>query len=331
MTRGPRGPDSQARRYKRWGQTQDKVRIKEAIERDLVIHKIKTFPADFIHFSTSGEQVREVVRTKFSTTSSPEQLLQLPTRGKLLVPLDHLPQETVPAEMPPYLIIRLEHFLTDDQQAGLLARWDRFIASKPRHILKPDANRSTSEAFHLGVWEITANKPRLTLESRDQSPEAVEAMDNLLRFIKTYIAPKIATVFKEHAPIQWECILKANARVLRLLKHDLKLRPDLFMGGPFFAVAAKEAGSGIVHLDWNDDRAIYAFVFAVGDWEGGEFCAPQLGIKIPIRPGQVLVVLARVLAHFSAPVTSGRRVVFTCFTDRLLFRHGCPEVMVFSC
>jgi hypothetical protein len=74
--------------------------------------------------------------------------------------------------------------------------------SDPRHILKPDANCSTSEAFHLGVWEITAKKPCLTLESRDQSPEAVEAMDNLLCFIKTYIAPKIATVFEEHAPIQ---------------------------------------------------------------------------------------------------------------------------------
>ncbi|KAG1885905.1 uncharacterized protein F5891DRAFT_891420, partial [Suillus fuscotomentosus] len=50
---------------------------------------------------------------------------------------------------------------------------------------------------------------------------------------------------------------------------------------------------------------LYAFVFAVGDWEGGEFCVPQLGIKIPVRPGQLLAVLARVLAHFSAPVTSG--------------------------
>jgi hypothetical protein len=94
------------------------------------------------------------------------------------------------------------------------------------------------------------------------------------------------------------------------------------MGGPFFTIAAKESGSGVVHIDWNDDKALYAFVFAVGDWEGGEFCAPQLGIKIPVRPGQVIAVLARVLAHFSAPVTTGRRIVFTCFTDRLLFRHG---------
>jgi hypothetical protein len=97
------------------------------------------------------------------------------------------------------------------------------------------------------------------------------------------------------------------------------------MGGPFFALAVKESGSGVVHLDWNDNRGIYAYIFAVGDWEGGEFCIPQLGIKIPVRPGQVLAVLARVLAHFSAPVTSGRRIVFTCFTDTLLFKHAHPE------
>lgn len=114
----------------------------------------------------------------------------------------------------------------------------------------------------------------------------------------------------------------------KVLGAQLHSRPSLGMGGPFFTVAVKEAGSGIIHIDWNDDRAIYAFVFAVGDWEGGEFCAPQLGIKIPVRPGQVLAVLAQVVAHFSAPVTSGRRIVFTCFTDRLLFRHCDPVIIV---
>ncbi|KAG1781442.1 hypothetical protein EV702DRAFT_1192931 [Suillus placidus] len=74
-------------------------------------------------------------------------------------------------------------------------------------------------------------------------------MDNLLHFIKTYIAPKIGTAFEEHAPIQGKCILQANARVLRLLKHDLKLHLSLFMGGLFFAIAAKEAGSEIIYLD----------------------------------------------------------------------------------
>ncbi|KAG2745673.1 hypothetical protein P692DRAFT_20849794 [Suillus brevipes Sb2] len=231
---GPQGADSEAQRCKRWGKQQDKIRIKETIERDLVIHKIKTFPTDLITFNTTGKQVDKV----------------LPTCGKLLLPPNHLPQDTV--------------------------------ASNPKHILKPNINCSTNEGIHLGVWEIMAKKPRLTLESRDQSPEAVEAMDNLLRFITTYIVPKIATVEREY--------------ILKLLKHDLKWS--------VFAVEAKEAGSGIVHLDWNDDRAIYAW--------GGEFCTPQLGIKFSICPGQVLAVLARVLAYFSALVTSGCQVVMAC-------------------
>ena len=132
------------------------------------------------------------------------------------------------------------------------------------------------------------------------------------------------------APTDLTNYSRANARVHEYLNGPLQLRPSLAMGGAFFAIAAKETGSGVVHIDWNDDRAIYAFLFAVGDWEGGEFCAPQLGIKIPLFPGQVLAVLARVVAHFSAPVTNGRRIVFTCFTDRLLFRHGCPVVVDLS-
>ncbi|KAG1737483.1 uncharacterized protein EDB91DRAFT_1249614 [Suillus paluster] len=230
MGRGPRGAESCARQYNRWGKVRDMDKIKEAIERDL--HK--SFPADFITLRASGEDVREMS----NCSSSP-----LEANYSSLWTIS--PYDSVPPEIPPYLIMRLEHFLTDDQQGGLLAQWDRFIAS--------------CEALHLGVWEVTAKKPRLTLESRDQSDEAVEAMDDLLCFIKTYIAPKIGTAFKEHAPVQWDCILKANDRVLKLLKCDLKLRPSLFMGGPFFAVAAKEAGSGIMHLDWNDDKVIYAF------------------------------------------------------------------------
>lgn len=87
-------------------------------------------------------------------------------------------------------------------------------------------------------------------------------------------------------------------------------------------MAVKEGASELLHLDWNDDEDNMAFVLPVGDWEGGEFCCPQLGEKIPIRPGQVFAVTARVLVHCSAPVTNGRRVVFTLFTDNILLKHG---------
>jgi hypothetical protein len=96
----------------------------------------------------------------------------------------------------------------------------------------------------------------------------------------------------------------------------------LDFGGAFFAVAVKEGSSGLVHIDWHDWHAIWAFVFAIGDWEGGEFWAPELGIKIPTRPGQVFAILAHVVAHFSAPLTQGRRIIFTCFTDSLMVLHA---------
>ncbi|KAG0692925.1 hypothetical protein DFH29DRAFT_816945, partial [Suillus ampliporus] len=72
----------------------------------------------------------------------------------------------------------------------------------------------------------------------------------------------------------------------------------------------------------NDNCVIYRHIIAVGDWKGGEFCISQLGIKIPVRPGQVLALLACILAYFSAFMTTGRHIMFSCFTDALLFKHS---------
>lgn len=94
--------------------------------------------------------------------------------------------------------------------------------------------------------------------------------------------------------------------------------------GPFFTVAVKEGSSEIIHVDVNDDKAIRTYIFCVGDWEGGELVLPQLGIKIPIHPGQVLAVMSDTLAHCSAPL-KGRRIVFTCFSDKFLMKHSDKE------
>jgi hypothetical protein len=304
------------------------------------IHKIKSFPGDFLKVRPSGKTVHETM-AQCRYPNAAAELKTLPDTVKILLLLDHLDSSTIPADMPPYIVMRFEHLITTEEQHRLWFRWDRLIATKPVHLLKHDKNCSASEAWHLGIWEVTGKTPRLTSETTSQSPEAIEAIDVLLRFIKTYIAGKIGGVFKQHAPAQWEalcgyvhciasvvtffmCLPRAQNRVLNELGSQFEWGPNLDMGGAFFTVAAKEAGSGITHIDWNDVRAIYAFVFAVGDWEGGEFCAPQLGIKIPVRPGQVLAVLARVMAHFSAPVTRGRRIIFACFTDQLLFGHSDP-------
>jgi len=100
-------------------------------------------------------------------------------------------------------------------------------------------------------------------------------------------------------------LIRAYARIKKSLAKDLESRPALDFGGAFFAVAVKEGSSEVIHLDFNDDEDGVTWAVPLGDWEGGEFCVPQLQKKIPILPGQVLGAMTRILAHCGTPVTAG--------------------------
>jgi hypothetical protein len=114
----------------------------------------------------------------------------------------------------------------------------------------------------------------------------------------------------------------ARARVRHLLRTQLGSRPAFDMGGAFFTIAVKEGISDIIHLDLNDDPYSLTWVIPLGDWTGGELYCPQLGCKIPIIPGQVYGGLMGKVAHCNAPVTGGRRIILTCFTDLWILKHG---------
>jgi len=136
-------------------------------------------------------------------TTSPSDLPSLPERGKIILPLDHLPPEEVPRDIPPALMIRFEDLINETHQKRLELRWDAVIASHPKRLIKCDKNRSTSEGYHFGIWEVCSAQPRVTKETSAQSSEATEAIHNLLQYLGDFVAPRIANVFKQHAPDQW--------------------------------------------------------------------------------------------------------------------------------
>ena len=119
-------------------------------------------------------------------------------------------------------------------------------------------------------------------------------------------------------------------RVQAWLGEELARRPALDFRGAFFSVAVKEGVSEKIHIDFNDCKKTITWIFPVGDWEkGAEFVAPQLGIRVPVRPGQMIGLIAGVIAHFTTPMESGRRVIFTCFTDQLLWMHtDLPPIII---
>lgn len=84
----------------------------------------------------------------------------------------------------------------------------------------------------------------------------------------------------------------------------------------------KEGSSESLHLDFNDHPHSLAWLIPLGEWEGGDFLAPQLGEVIPVGPGQALGAMTRRLVHCRTPITGGRRLVLTCFTDHTLIRHS---------
>lgn len=106
-----------------------------------------------------------------------------------------------------------------------------------------------------------------------------------------------------------------------MLANEFVTRPALDFQGVFFTVAVKEGSSELVHLDFNDHLDNIAWIVPLGAWEGGEFCVPQLGIKVPIHAGQVIAAMTRNLAHCSPP-KEGLRVILTLFSDKFLLKNS---------
>ena len=88
----------------------------------------------------------------------------------------------------------------------------------------------------------------------------------------------------------------------------------------FTTVAVKEGSSDEVHVDWNDQGITW--VLPIGDWEGGNMVIPRLRMELPVRSGELLGFWANLLAHYSKPVKSGKRVVITMFTCRNVFSNA---------
>ena len=75
------------------------------------------------------------------------------------------------------------------------------------------------------------------------------------------------------------------------------------------------------HWDDNDNPNSLCCLVALGDFEGGELCFPQLQIVVPLQPGQVVVFSSRLLLHGNFPVLKGIRYSIVYFIHSGFFHH----------
>ncbi|KAJ7710308.1 hypothetical protein B0H14DRAFT_2646063 [Mycena olivaceomarginata] len=234
---------------------------------------------------------------------------------------------------PQWLAMCFPNVIPPHTQQMLLCWWDRVIACGLQ-FPKPEKQRSSTPAVHLGVWNLYSMKPYVTADSRQKIAPArrtasakllaelkqkrvIKQLDIFLGIIKNHVVPKLESLAEWHFDESTRIRHRIHQRVCATLRHKFRKRPNLDFGGLFFTIAVKEGSSEVLHVDWNDNLHMYTIIFAVGDYTGGEFCIPQIGYRIPLRPGAVLAVRTRLLAHCTH-VGSGRRLVFTCFTDSTL-------------
>ncbi|KAJ6616092.1 hypothetical protein B0H10DRAFT_2038796 [Mycena sp. CBHHK59/15] len=308
------------------------------------------FPADFLAFAKNAAMVVETVHEKypgdphmlplFSTndknivliSSPPPGLRDLDSMGpggigkwleRKLSPKQHLAFEE--DGMPPFEVGRFPGVITPYVQKLLLKAFDRLKALKPEYgPIEPQ--RSMTPAQHFGIWEHYLSHPIITGDSRQTKAmlarrlDLVDAIHHLCGVIKEHILPKLQEIADWYFPGQRRTQDEIHRRIRKYLSRELEEYPNFDFLGLFTTIAVKEGSSERVHVDWGDNLHRYAFVFTAGDYIGGDFCVPQLGNRIAVPPGAVLAARTRLLAHCSTPA-QGRRLVFTCFVDSMVFEH----------
>ncbi|KAJ7717332.1 hypothetical protein B0H16DRAFT_1799337 [Mycena metata] len=295
--RRTRAPEAQARRKEDYLK---RSRLKIAEHTEIITYPVP-FPDHFANAKPNAANVTNMVEELWPTRknrlrSSGLRWDRAGTKRSLSARLPAAEIAALEADgEPEYLAIRWADAIPAETLKMLVRLWDtlRLLGVK---FPEAEHQRSGMPALHLGLWEMYAKLIKITTDcAPDKADEARPREENI-------VVPRLEQLMDRDVPGHRRVQERIHTRVLHQLRSnkDFAQRPDQDFGGLFTTMAVKEGGSERIHIDWNDNLHKYALIFAAGDWEGGEFCIPQLGIRIPLRPGQVLAVRTRLLAHCTA-------------------------------
>ncbi|KAG2045680.1 hypothetical protein BDR06DRAFT_965608 [Suillus hirtellus] len=292
-------------------------------EEDRTEETLKVYPGDLLNVSKNKLHVENLVEEQFPEGLITSELpLYDPDNSFFILP----PKDSVEANRPfhpPFLAARFEHMITKQGQKEILKAWKGLKWVGFKHHAREE-NRSSSPGLHLGVWEVQQSFPKVTRDTRLQSPKTIQAIDRLFVVIGIHVVPKILALLKRYAPKQLDRQLRTNRVVKRLLRKEFLLMPSLDFNGAFFCLAIKDGTSEIIHVDWNDGLDTITWLIALGEWEGGTIVIVYKGVerRIPLHAGSMFGFMSRTLPHFTTPVTAGCRTILTCFSDSNLLNRA---------
>lgn len=214
-----------------------------------------------------------------------------------------------------------------------------FEANIPTFV---DAVGPDNPVLHLGVWDRQANGPRVTA-STIQAAKGAAAQEAVLRFLAT-VDRALGPTREKLKEVDPRAVVEVMGINTEAEYQELGLDPELVervereVGGRVLGfgqlgttMAAIRGAGTHYHLDPNDHTDhVYTVVIPISPagWDTAqqptchvEF--PQLKLRMPLRPGQVLAFRASNLVHRVTPINPeyrNRRLALTLFTCRFVGR-----------
>ncbi|KAF8826513.1 hypothetical protein HHX47_DHR5000076 [Lentinula edodes] len=277
-------------------------------------------PGQYARMKANGKELLR--RLEIDYPPETRLLAQAPQTSRLNIMAPSLTRELKPGltavlrkftdVIKPHAQAEIQHIFEEMQAAGI--RYPR---------PKRGSNRSETPALHLGIWEKFRMKPKITNESWKMQRTSVRALiAQLCTIVSTEIAPTMVGILGFYYPELWERQQKILYRVRNELGAEFEEMPWLDFKGAFFAIAIKEGGSEINHLDWSDDPKGLTWVAPVGTWRGGDLKTIEMGLQTSIGPGDAIIANMREIVHAAAPVSQGTRITLTGFTCSFLAKHS---------
>jgi hypothetical protein len=222
--------------------------------------------------------------------------------------LDLLPTNSIP-EM---YIDRLENTFTT------------LCAKLPPEYFKKDAKRFSRACdaterdgvLHLGIWnQATWQHERPSLSKGLRGGKLDYKEDPKHKLLQWFLSENEA-LFRHIGGI-FKCL---DGKLFDYYSSlDLPPCIDKTLFWPFCMMALNRNCYSLPHKDLNDFARGFCFLLCWGDFKGGDVSFKELGLKVPLKRGQLLIFRSALLTHWNQPVIEGVRHSMVLFTPSRMF------------
>jgi hypothetical protein len=263
-----------------------------------------------------------------------------------LVQYCHLESKINPKPIvPKFWAMRFDNVLSTSNQQSIRNSWESMMSLEPKaYVNDTDERRHTKvdqrDTFHIGSWKRSSRRPFYSADLLQKGN--ARKQEGILNFTGTI--SKLCQSVVQPRIYQWDPVYFQQTAHCALTTDDYlqqnRIDPDawlkaikssgcdnpLLFGGLASMLAATTGQSETPHLDKSDGAYTIVIVCAPTgfgdedlpfDQQWGQIEFPQLGYRMPLRPGQILAFQANYILHSATPLpftNIDRRLVLTLFT-----------------